>query len=832
MGSERFARTGNLMHRLPATIAAALTVAALTVTTLASAGPAQAGAHRNGRTAPRAATAPAGTISTVAGGVGGPARATRVAIGAGGMAFAGGQLYFADGSTVRKVSPLTDRLTTPVGIGVPGALGNRGPAAKASVNTGDVAADAAGNLVITDTDTIRVVAASTGTFYGQPMKEDHIYRIAGNGTPGFSGDGGPATSAELLNPAGISVDTTGNLVFADAGNNRIRVVAVQSGTFYGQAMTAGDIYTIAGGGTSLGDGGPATSAELFDPGGITVDPAGNVVLTTCCSTATVANRVRVVAVQSGTFYGQAMTAGDIYTIAGTGTQGFSGDHGPGTAARLHNPVGVAVDGAGNVLIADLGNRRIRVLAGHTGTFYGQAMTAGDIYTIAGNGQLKEAGDGGPATAASFFGPGAVAVDAAGDVLIGDSWHLRMVAAHAGTFYGQKMTTGDIYTIAGEHRSGEYSGDGAQATHAELALASTAGVAVDAAGNLLIADTFNNRIRVLAASTGTFYGRKMTARDIVAGTGSPFCSGDGGPATKARLMAPAGVAVDAAGNVLIADQRNQRVRVVAEETGTFYGRAMTAGDIYTVAGTGKAGFSGDGGPATSAEVDYPVGVAADGAGNLIISDVNNRRVRVVAGSTGTFYGQAMTAGDIYTVAGGGGSFGDGIPATSAELIAPESISVDSAGNLLIPDYYGEQIRIVAEKTGTFYGQAMTAGDIYTVAGTGTRGFSGDRGLATKAELDGPVDVVVDPAGNLLIADQNNQRIRVVAEETGTFYGRRMIAGDIYTAAGDGGGGASGGFSGDGGLATKAELSLPSGVAFAAGNLIICDDLNRRIRMVTG
>jgi hypothetical protein len=298
------------------------------------------------------------------------------------------------------------------------------------------------------------------------------------------------------------------------------------------------------------------------------------------------------------------------------------------------------------------------------------------------------------------------------------------------------------------------------------------------------------------------------------------------------MAPAGVAVDAAGNVLIADQRNQRVRVVAEETGTFYGRAMTAGDIYTVAGTGKAGFSGDGGPATSAEVDYPVGVAADGAGNLIISDVNNRRVRVVAGSTGTFYGQAMTAGDIYTVAGGGGSFGDGIPATSAELIAPESISVDSAGNLLIPDYYGEQIRIVAEKTGTFYGQAMTAGDIYTVAGTGTRGFSGDRGLATKAELDGPVDVVVDPAGNLLIADQNNQRIRVVAEETGTFYGRRMIAGDIYTAAGDGGGGASGGFSGDGGLATKAELSLPSGVAFAAGNLIICDDLNRRIRMVTG
>jgi secreted PhoX family phosphatase len=201
-------------------------------------------------------------------------------------------------------------------------------------------------------------------------------------------------------------------------------------------------------------------------------------------------------------------------------------------------------------------------------------------------------------------------------------------------------------------------------------------------------------------------------------------------------------------------------VVAARTGTFYVQAMTAGDIYTVAGNGAVGFSGDGGPATSAKLNDPGGVAVDGAGNLLIADGGNGRIRLVAHKTGTFYGQAMTGGDIYTVAGGGtDGLGDGGPASSAEL-GPAGVAVDGAGNLVIADDGNGRIRVVAASTGTFYGQAMTGGDIYTVAGNGTGGFSGDGGPATSAELSQLGGVAVDGAGNLLIADTYNHRIRVV------------------------------------------------------------------------
>jgi trimeric autotransporter adhesin len=205
-------------------------------------------------------------------------------------------------------------------------------------------------------------------------------------------------------------------------------------------------------------------------------------------------------------------------------------------------------------------------------------------------------------------------------------------------------------------------------------------------------------------------------------------------------------------------------VVAAGTGTFYGQAMTAGDIYTVAGDGTAGYSGDGGPATSAGLGLPAGVAVDGSGNLVIADTGNSVVRVVAAGTGTFYGQAMTAGDIYTVAGDGtaGYSGDGGPATSAELTTPEGVAVDGSGDLVIADTFNDRVRVVAGSTGTFYGQAMTAGDIYTVAGDGTAGYSGDGGPATSAELDRPYGVAVDGSGNLVIADTWNGLVRLVSE----------------------------------------------------------------------
>jgi trimeric autotransporter adhesin len=810
-------RTGSLSRGVPAL--AVMAAVAVTV-----AGGATAAATVPGHAAPahQAGLSAAGVISTVAGGAGGPAKATKVALGnrfnnAGvcGVWFARGSLYVADGYAVRKVNPQTDRLTTPAGTNSPGRLSPRGLATRASLTTCGVTLDAAGNLVIIDIEHRRVaiVAAATGRFYGQAMTKGHIYSVAGGGKN--LGDGVPATSASLApNDAEVAVDAAGNVLINDG--SRVRTVAARTGTFYGQAMTAGDIYTIAGNGIIgfAGDGGPATSAELSQPQGLALDTAGNVLIGDTGN-----NRVRVVAESTGTQYGQAMTVGDIYTIAGNGTAGFAGDGGPATSAELGDVQGrglpLAVDTAGNLLIADTDNNRVRVVAESTGTHYGQAMTAGDIYTIAGGG-TNGLGDGGPATEAELSNPRGITVDATGNVLIADwlNGRVREVAARTGTSYGRPVTAGDIYTIAGNGTIA-YSGDRGIATRAQLNFPQ--GAASDGAGNLLIADTDNERIRAVAVSTGTFYGRAMTTGDIytIAGNGTQGASGNGGLAARAELSGPEGVALDTAGNLLIADTGNNSIRVVSESTGTFFGRTMTAGHIYTIA--------------SASGLRSPSGVAADSHGNAVIADTDSHRVRVVAGTTGTFYGQAMTAGKIYTIAGTGqrGFSGDGGPATSAELSFPSGAASDSAGNLLIADTGNNRVRVVAESTGTFYGQAMTAGNIYTIAGNGTGGFAGDGGPATSAEFNGPQDAASDSAGNLLIADIFNERIRVVAARTGTFYGQAMTAGDIYTIVGSG----TQGFSGDGGPATGAGFDFPRMAFAAAGNLFIVDELNNRIRMVT-
>ena len=786
----------------------------------------------------RAATAP-GTITTVAGGAGGPAKATEVAMAPCQVDAHGGGIYVAD-KAVRNISA-SGQLTTLAGTGVnDGPLPKGGLATGADFSTCGAVADHASNLVLADLVhfQIDVVPAKSGTFYGQAMTAGHIYAVAGNGKFGYSASGVPAKSTRLANPDDVTVDGHGNLVIDDSGNGqrpngwaRVQVVAASTGTFYGQAMTAGDLYTVAGGGSRTGgmaSGFPATQAAIGRfVGQVSADHAGNLLVA-----AAGADRVWLVAAVSGTFYGKAMTAGDIYSIAGTGGGGSPGDGGLATKTSVA-PEGVAVDAAGNAVIADTGFARVRVIAARTGTFYGQAMTTGHIYSIAGNGTQGFSGDGGPATAAELQIPTGVSVDdGTGNVVIADLGNgaVRVVAATTGTFYGQAMTAGHIYTVGGVAAQGNtelFSGDGGPAARAELS--SPKGVTLDSAGNQFIADDGNHRIRMVAASTGTFFGQAMTAGHIytVAGNGTGGFAGDGSPATSAELDFPQGVAADHAGNLVIADTGNQRVRVVAAKNGTFYGQAMTAGHIYTVAGDGSSRFSGDGGPATSAGAD-PAGVAVDPAGNLVIADSDNNRVRVVAASTGTFYRQAMTAGNIYTVAGNGtaGFAGDGGPGTSAELNAPQNVAADHAGNVIIADAGNERIRVVAAGTGTFYGQAMTTGHIYTIAGNGTLGFTGDGGPATSAELALPDAVAVDSTGNVLIADSDNNRIRVIAAASGTFYGEPMSTGNIYTVAGNG----TGGFTGDGGPATGAELDFPAGLAADGHNLVISD--NRRIRLITG
>ncbi|HUA44446.1 MAG TPA: hypothetical protein VMA77_04420 [Solirubrobacteraceae bacterium] len=422
--------------------------------------------------------------------------------------------------------------------------------------------------------------------------------------------------------------------------------------------------------------------------------------------------------------------GTISTFAGNGTVGYSGDGGAATSAELRNPTGVAVDASGDTLIADASNNVVRLVAAadcSSGCPYGlSSMTQGDIYTVAGDGTHGYSGDGGPATSAELHGPDLVAVDPDGNLLIADGANdvVRLVAAgdcSSGCPYGLSSTTqGDIYTVVGDGTAG-YSGDGGPATSAELNQPD--GMNVDSSGDLLIADLGNNRVRLVAAadcSSGCPYGlSSMTKGDIytVAGDGTGGHSGDGGAATSAELNEPDGVGVDLNGDLLIGDEQNQRVRLVAAASCSSscpYGLAsMTTGDIYTVAGDGTFGNSGEGVAATSGELGDPAGVGVDPVGDLLIANVETSVVRLVAGvscSSDCPYGlSSMTEGDIYTVAGDGsfGDTGDGGPATSAELAYPFDVAFQPDGNLLIAEQQGNRVRSVTLASGGAASPSLSA-----------------------------------------------------------------------------------------------------------------------------
>jgi RHS repeat-associated protein len=393
----------------------------------------------------------------------------------------------------------------------------------------------------------------------------------------------------------------------------------------------------------------------------------------------------------------------------------------------------------------------------------------DITTFAGHGTAcagatDSEGDGCPATQSTIAVAGGTAVDSNGNLIIADpeGERVRVVADRSGNFYGIDMTAGYIYSIAGNGTTG-YSGNGGAATSAELN--EPYAVSVDSNGNVLIADSQNGAVRAVAVSTGTFYGESMTAGDIytIAGNGTKGYSGDGGLATSAELNVES-VTTDSHGNVIIADSTDNRVRMVAAATcssSCAYGlSSTTAHYIYTIVGTGVAGYSGDGGSATSAKLDLPTSVALDASGDLFIEDALNYRVRVVAAancsSTCLFGLSSTTKNDIYTVVGIGtqGYSPNGTAALSAEIEgqAGSSAAIDGGGNIVIADFYSQTVRVVPRATGSYYGVAMTADKIYTVAGNETSGYAGDYGPATAAELDNPMAVTTNPLGQLFISQQ--------------------------------------------------------------------------------
>jgi sugar lactone lactonase YvrE len=343
------------------------------------------------------------------------------------------------------------------------------------------------------------------------------------------------------------------------------------------ALTPGVISTVAGQGTYgyVGDGGTATSAQLGAPNRLAVSSSGDFYIADHSN-----NVVRKVTASTGL----------ITTIAGTGTAGYTGDGGPAASAQLNLPEGVAVDGAGNVYIADSGNNVIRKITASTGV----------STTVAGNGACGYAGDGGLATNGQLCGPAYVSVDSVGNFYVADTINnvIRKVA----------VSTGLISTVAGNGTAGD-SGDGGLAPSAELRV--PVGLAFDSAGNFYIAESGGNIIRKVTVATGVI--------TTVAGNGTAGYSGDDGPATSAELNGPVGIASDAAGNLYIADASNATVREVNAGTGM----------IATVAGNGITGYLGDGGAATSAELGHPTDIALDGLGHLYIVDAGDNVVRTVS-----------------------------------------------------------------------------------------------------------------------------------------------------------------------------------------------------------
>jgi sugar lactone lactonase YvrE len=642
-----------------------------------------------------------------------------------------------------------------------------------------MAMDSAGDVFIADSTycLIREISAQTGI----------ISTVAGTGLCFYSGDGGRATSAQLNNPSGVAVDKFGNIFIADTNNCLIRMVSASTGIISTLAGALPDTTGLLHCGYS-GDGGLATSAKVGFADGVAVDSSGNIFIadTTNCA-------LRKISASSGV----------ISTVAGTGICGYSGDGGLGTSAQLSPPRGVAVDSSGNIFIADTVNCLVREVS----------SSNAHISTVAGDYSLGcgYSGDGTLATSAQLNEPFGVAVDGSGDIFIADYNNsvIREVSASAGsisTFAG--VAVPDPNQMG--HMIGllEYSGDGYLATDAELGFLNdtpyVAGLATDRSGNVFTADTLNQAVREVSASTGII--------TTIAGNGIPGYSGDGGPATGSQLSFPRDVAVDSSGNIFIMDTGNCVVRKITASTrvistvagtppdsaGNYYcgfsgdGGPATSAQLYpidlltpgggvavdgsgnifiadtgngvirevsastgiitTVAGVGGlsfVGFSGDGGPATSALMNAPYGVAVDGSDNIFIADTYNNAIREVLAANG----------NIYTVVGnadlGLGFSGDPGAPGSVQLGYVFGVYLDSAGNLFVPDPDRCVIREVSGSTGIISiaaGAPNSFGNPYC-------GYSGDGGPALSAFFDYPGAVAAGASGNLVVRD--NIRVRTVA-----------------------------------------------------------------------
>ncbi len=538
-------------------------------------------------------------------------------------------------------------------------------------------------------------------------------------------------------------------------------------------------------------------AALFIPFAVAVDPSGNVFITEYDQ------RIRKVTPD-----------GIITTYVGTGEPGFSGDGGPAAQATINYASGLATDSAGNLYIADTGNNRIR-----------KVTPDGMITTIAGTGKLGSVGQNVPALTAQLFAPVKLTVDPQGNVYVVETLDISVVAVvrkidtkgiissvagggldpsdgvaattaailplavstdtagnlyivdlHLGTI--RKVTSdGLIHTVAGSSPNAGFAGDGGPALKAVFHFGTQPGLAIDKTGDIYLADDGNNRIREITPD-GTI--------NTVAGNGLFRFSGNGGPAVDATLNDPIGLLGDSSGNIYISEGEAGRIRKVAPD-----------GTISLIAGNHGNTYAGDGGPAIFASLGFPTYMTFAPDGSLVFADLTSCVVRSInqAGIISTIVGN-----NICTIGGDGG------PPLKASLAGPSGVAYDTAGNLFITDTYNHRVRVVRASDGI----------ILTLAGDGTPNFSGDNGSSLKAEVNTPEGVRVYNNA-VYFADSGNNRIRKIDLATLT----------ITTVAGNG----KNAYSGDGGKATAASLSLPLNMNFdTAGNMYIADTDNSVVRKV--
>jgi len=621
-----------------------------------------------------------------------------------------------------------------------------------------VAFDPAGNLYIADTFDHRIRKVDTsGT----------ITTYAGTGVPGYNGDRILAKNAELYYPSSLAFDAKGNLYIADSYNFLVRIVTPD-----------GIINTFAGNGLpgGKGDQGPATQAQV-EALAVATDNQGNVYISTY--------DYHIRKVDSN---------GTITTICGTGIDNYAGDNAPAVNASIGLIVAMVADPQGQLYLADYENGYVRKID-----------AKGIIHPVAGSGQYGYPVDEIPASL-SLMLPDGLAVDSARSLL-----YISDADFYLNEIRFVDLSTGLIHAAAGNGIPGFL--DGVPALKGELS--APAGIAMDANGNIFVADFGNYRVRKVTKAAPSII-------STVAGTSN----GDGGPATSAFLNDPQGVAVDGSSNVVVADfgafearrfmaggsigpfgkLMGQPSAVAADAAGNFYIadsepyvlKVTPAGVTLIVAGNGQSGDTGDNGPATSGRINQPTGLAVDSNNNLYLADFTDNIIRKVDG----------TSGKITTIAGNGDftAAGDNGPALNAAF-TPQDVAVDGQGNLYIADQMNNRIRKID-----------TNGMISTVAGTGDAGYAGDGGPAMAAQLNGPTAVAVDSKGNLYIGDDLNNVVRRVTPN-----------GLITTIAG-----MPDGFSpptGDGGIATAAQLNPYKLSVDPAGNIYVSDNLNDRVRKLT-